>query len=398
MNILFISTACSKKMLEKVFNINPSMYGIQGQNFIGLIIKGLTDHKNITLEVLTKYSNRKLLHDKIHYGSIKEIEDNIKYIYLPESSLLKNLLPFFSNIFHIFKWSKNNKNGVIICDGLCLTLLFSTIIATKLTRTHTCTFTTDLPRFLLLSDKLINRIIKKSFAFIWEKTISLSDSFIVLTYPMNNALNPKNKPFVVIEGLVDSNKKNNFDILLKENTNVCLYAGTLNKIYGIDKLVNAFLKMKLTNYELHIYGGGDYEDNLRIICNEKSNVKFFGWQPNDKIVDFLPKASLLINPRPSEEDYTKYSFPSKTMEYMLSGTPLLTTKLTCIPNEYFDHLYFFEDESIEGMSKTMELILSIPLQDRLNKGYNARNFVLNKKNNKVQAEKIFSMLENSSHI
>ena len=50
------------------------------------------------------------------------------------------------------------------------------------------------------------------------------------------------------------------------------------------------------------------------------------------------KATLLVNPRPTTEEFTIYSFPSKNMEYMASGTPLLTTKLPGMPEEYHQYV------------------------------------------------------------
>ena len=84
------------------------------------------------------------------------------------------------------------------------------------------------------------------------------------------------------------------------------------------------------------------------------NVKPFDFDWND----FDPSiviATLLINPRFSNEEYTKYSFPSKNMEYMASGTPILTTKLPGMPKEYYEYIYLFEEESIEGMKNKMSM-------------------------------------------
>ena len=69
--------------------------------------------------------------------------------------------------------------------------------------------------------------------------------------------------------------------------------------------------------------------------NEK--IKYFGVIDFESILLRQKNTDLLINPRPSIDEYTKYSFPSKIMEYMASGTPVLTTKLSGIPMEYYDY-------------------------------------------------------------
>ena len=46
-------------------------------------------------------------------------------------------------------------------------------------------------------------------------------------------------------------------------------------------------------------------------------------------------------------------FPSKNHEYMVTGTPVLTTKLPCFPEEYDPYLYYMEDVSVDGFYKSM---------------------------------------------
>lgn len=93
-------------------------------------------------------------------------------------------------------------------------------------------------------------------------------------------------------------------------------------------------------------GMRDFEDELKNICKRHSNIKYFGVIPNDYVVNKELKATILINPRPTNEEYTKYSFSSKNMEYMVFGTPVLTTKLSGMPEEYYPYVYLFKDESI----------------------------------------------------
>ena len=71
-------------------------------------------------------------------------------------------------------------------------------------------------------------------------------------------------------------------------------------------------------------------------------VKYKGVAPNAVIVEEELKATLLVNPRPTGEEYTKYSFPSKNMEYMASGTPVLTTCLPGMPAEYNEYVYLLK--------------------------------------------------------
>lgn len=173
---------------------------------------------------------------------------------------------------------------------------------------------------------------------------------------------------------------------------VCLYAGTLRKIYGMEMLVEGFVKSGVRDAELHIYGDGNYADELKEIAKKHSNVKYFGTLPNDVVVREELKATLLINPRPTDAEYTKYSFPSKNMEYMASGTPILTTRLPGMPKEYEDYVYFIETETAAGIAESIKNVLSISPEELHRKGEAAKEFILTQKNNRVQAEKLLKMI------
>ena len=41
-----------------------------------------------------------------------------------------------------------------------------------------------------------------------------------------------------------------------------------------------------------------------------------------------------MNPRSADAEYTKYSFPSKTIEYLATGVPVVMNRLPGIPEEY----------------------------------------------------------------
>ena len=67
--------------------------------------------------------------------------------------------------------------------------------------------------------------------------------------------------------------------------------------------------------------------------------------------------------------------------------------LECIPKEYDEHLYYFEDESVAGMAKKMQEICGEDDETLAQKGRRASGFILREKNAKTQAKKILDLLE-----
>ena len=164
------------------------------------------------------------------------------------------------------------------------------------------------------------------------------------------------------------------------------------KQYGLGNLVEGFRNADLPNAQLHIYGPGDYVKELQQIAAEDPRVFYGGMLLNKEIVEKEQEATLLVNPRPTNEEYVKYSFPSKTMEYMASGTPVLTTVLPGMPKEYYPYVFFLEDETAEGIARILPELLAKTEEELFEKGSRARAFVLDQRNNLVQAQKIIQML------
>ena len=136
-----------------------------------------------------------------------------------------------------------------------------------------------------------------------------------------------------------------------------------------------------------------YAQELVQLAQEDSRIFYGGLLLNSEIVEREQAATLLINPRPTTEEFVKYSFPSKNMEYMVSGTPVMTTVLPGMPKEYYPHVYLLEDESAAGIAACLKQVLAHTDEELFRKGLDARRFVLETRNNVVQAKKILDMLK-----
>ena len=381
MHIIYVSNLCTQKTFYKHFENSNLIPGQQVQKYHRLLVEGFSKNdvhvSTVSAPPITRENTKKV------FIKLKtERVDNVEYNYLPVINLpfIKNffviLFSFFKTLFLCLK----HKQVIIVCDVLNISVTFGALLASKLCAVHATGIVTDIPAMIL--DKKwvvrINNAIINSFS-----------SYIFLTKQMNDSFNKKHRPYLVVEGQVDINMKD-FDNQLanKYDKKVCIYAGALNKIYGVERLVHGFIHAKIDNAELHIYGNGDYEDELKDICKENHNIKYFGVVPNDIVINEELKATLLINPRPSDAEFTKYSFPSKNMEYMVSGTPVLTTILPGMPKEYQEYVYVIDDESVAGIANSLKEVLGKPNDELHHKGLMAKKFVLEQKNNVYQTKKI----------
>ena len=73
---------------------------------------------------------------------------------------------------------------------------------------------------------------------------------------------------------------------------------------------------------------------------------------------------------------------------MVSGTPLLTTRLPGIPDDYNDYVYYFDEENPEAYRDVLNMVLNLNEKELYEKGINARQYVLSEKTNIKQAQKL----------
>lgn len=398
MKVLYVYSNCSQKKYNELFDNSNIMILQQAQKYHSLLIEGF-HLNNIEITCTSGLPINRSLTKKILIKKKTEFIDGVMYIYYMTLNLpiLRQICIFINSFFQTVCYLRKRKDAVVICDILNVANASGALLATKILRKYSIGIVTDVPG--ILADDSMSKNGKKElkfklFTLINQFILYRFDSYVFLTSPMNSLINKSSKPFTVMEGHVNVKMKEKRNLLEDKYENkVVLYAGSIKKIYGIKILTEAFINAQIKNSELHIYGTGDFTDELKEICIQNINIKYYGVKPNDYIVNEQVKATLLINPRPTNEEYTKYSFPSKNMEYMVSGTPVLTTKLPGMPREYYPYVYLVEDESIDGLSKALEIILDKSKEELHEKGLKAKEFVLKKKNNIVQSKKILEMIE-----
>ena len=238
-------------------------------------------------------------------------------------------------------------------------------------------------------DNIIKRTFLSIHQHISDKDLQKYDAYITLTESINDAININQKPHIVIEGFADSEDVE----ILEKHENYIMYAGGVYEKYGVKSLVEAFMKIDRKDVDLYIFGEGTYVDELKAICAKNSRIKYMGCISTDAVVKKKKKALLLVNPRPTNEEFSKYSFPSKTIEYLLSGTAVVSTNLPGIPEEYFKYMFKFSDCTTEAIRKDLNWILSQSMTTLVQLGRKGHEYVALKKNNLEMTKKIFKFLK-----
>lgn len=251
----------------------------------------------------------------------------------------------------------------------------------------TCLIVPDLPEFMNVGGKKrpLFGFLKKIDTKRLYKKIKGIDYFVVISKYMPEKLGVHKNRCVVVEGIADINGANT----AKKVTDIknIVYTGALSEEYGIDTLVKSFSALKDDDIKLTLAGSGsrEYIENAQ---KNDNRIDYLGTVSNETARELQRGAYLLVNPRNSSDEYTKYSFPSKILEYMLSGTPVVTMPLKGIPEEYYEHLIIVEN----SLEETFKSALSLDAEELALKGKNAMEFVKREKNAFAQTKKIIELL------
>lgn len=391
MNILYISAMCSSRMIDKIHKETGANPGFAMQKFNRLIARGFAQNGATidTLSAIPPVSGRRkqVLKEK------GEEEQGVKYHYIPSINLplLRHVSLFLYTFFYVLGVGiRQRKDTRTVFDVLNISVCLGGLLASKLAGLKSCGIMTDMPGLMVGAPK---SIFGKIASFVNKRYLSEFDYYVFLTEAMNEIVNVHHRPYIVMEGLVDSEelKVSGTEATAQKERTIC-YAGGLYEKYGIKMLVDAFLRLEDKNIQLSLFGTGDMVAYIKEQANKDERIKYLGVAPNSKLIEIEKASLLLINPRPTHEEFVKYSFPSKNMEYMVSGTPLVTTKLPGMPKEYNCYVYLFEDETVDGYYKTLRNVLSKPESELAAFGERARKFVLTKKNNIAQTQRILKLL------
>jgi len=297
------------------------------------------------------------------------------------------------------KWAnkQNTNNKAIIVYSMNSTHIFAAFAAKKRDPSiHVCLICPDLPEFMnpgkarLSLYRIANRIVSTQV----RRYLDQVDSFVFLTKYMAQRVNVGVRPWITIEGMIDKDEagESSKHAICVNNPKSVLYTGGLHKVYGVLDLLEAFKFIQDNTIELWLCGRGDTENEVKRAAELDPRIKYFGQVSRIKALELQREADLLVNPRNPTKDFTRYSFPSKLMEYMSSGTPVLLFKLPGIPDEYYRYLFTIDGSGPKAIAESITEILNGPSELRESKARKAREFVLSEKTNIVQTRRILDQI------
>lgn len=291
--------------------------------------------------------------------------------------------------------SKSSCQKLIVAYSLMPEFLSAIALAKKKNpEVLACAIVADLPEYTVLtnhvtlSEQLYLRWMKAKT----DKYRNALDSYVLLTESMAQRLVIDQK-YIVMEGIATDNISRSYH---DRNYKTILYAGTLHERFGVRHLVAAFQQIPNERVRLILCGMGDSEEYIKNAAAEDCRIDFRGQLSREKAIALMAEADVIVNPRCAEEEFTKYSFPSKNLEALSSGVPFVAYKLPGIPDEYDAWINYPEDSSVDALAQLLEKVCLDENGSYTLKADAAKKWVLSTKNAKAQTArmiKLFSKVE-----
>lgn len=395
---LFIGGMFFPSTEEEILKNSKGMVQNAANKLQWLYVKGLEQNLGEEVDILNsvyigrypKAYKKMLIKSKKIKSKNRSVND-VGFINLP---ILASYTKYQNMKRYMYKWWRANKDNDITI--FAYGMFSETISLLKYAKKLDCSIKTvliilDLPEFMNKSNpkskyySFVSKRINKKF----NNTKNIIDFFVTITEQMKEKLKIGDNA-IVIEGMVDQISQDNKFRVKKRDKFIFLYAGGLNEKYGVRLMIEAFKKIEKSNIELWICGDGPMKKEVTSEMKIDDRIKYLGNLPQNKCLQIQREVSCLINPRPNSE-LTKYSFPSKMMEYLTSGTPVIATLLEGMPEEYRDLFYNF-DEGDNDLYFTMNKVVNLSEDELEEKARNAQEYIQCNKNNYIQINKLLNKM------
>lgn len=353
---------------------------INACNFNRQIMEGfIKQHVDVTA-IFSSIKNK-----EIHSNAVFLNEDDIRYLYIPKQS-------FFSKyriLKHYIKSQTKLCRIIIVCDVLNIRNTIPILVISKKLKILSVGIVTDLFRFF--HNKGSWNIVSYLYTLIGNFSLQLYDSYVLLSEAMKDEAFVVKKKFSIIPGVYSDPCPNVKSFGIRKKTVV--YSGSLDPKYGIENLVRAFNKLN-SSYELHIYSFENPRVELINILGKKCVFK--GYVDRKDLHAIQKTSSFLVNPREVSLDFNIFSFPSKLIEYLGSGTPILTTHLPSITPDFDRYFNYFTGDDESSIFSTLDLYLNRTSYFELEqKAILGRQYASQELSNIAFAKKIIDLAQHS---
>jgi len=299
----------------------------------------------------------------------------------------------------VWAQKNNDEKVIIIVYGMQSSLMSAAILAKKLIpNSKVIQIVPDLPQHMDTNMSFIKKVLKEIDWIGIKSLMNSIDGFVLYTKHMANFLGLAPSEWMLMEGSINQDDIKNYKSKEKNlERTIVMYSGKIDKKFGVIELLEATKLISEPNFEFWFTGHGNAIDILENYIKYDSRIKYLGFLPTrDDLLEKQSEATMLMNMRLPTEYGSSYCFPSKIFEYMASGTPVLSFKVDGIPDEYYEYLIEMKSTNPMDIAEKIKETGRLSPEERRNIGQKSKEFVREKKNSFVQANKVLDFISKFS--
>lgn len=200
-----------------------------------------------------------------------------------------------------------------------------------------------------------------------------ADAFIFPTKLLSDAVNPKNKPYVLIHGTYEVEEER--QKIFNDGKIHVVYAGTFDPRKGAPAAATAAEYLP-ENYHIHILGFGTDAQikNIKEIISDtaeksKAEVTYDGLLSGEEYISFIQSCDIGLSTQNPDADFNATSFPSKILSYMANGLRVVSIRIPAIEaSAVGEYMAYYDKQTPQNIAKT---IMNIDFND----GYNGKKVI-----------------------
>lgn len=321
----------------------------------------------------------------------RDVDETVSYINIP---LFVHLFKQYSMQKALYKWAKSyppeTEKKVIIYEMTSSRLLAAVWLKKHVPNVKICLIVPDLPQYMSENKNKFFLLLKKIDFKRMCKSLKHVDCFVLLSEKMKEKIPVADKPYCVMEGIfsapetpVEAEKEEKYTIF---------YTGNLSKRSGLLMLLEAFSLLD-NNYQLWIRGNGVLKESIIEAGKRDPRIQYLPPLSRQKILEYQKRATILVNTVSPAEEFSNYFFPSKIMEYIASGTPVVMFELGCLPQEYLSHIVIPQRVDASALAESFKEIAAWSSEKYTACGQENIRFILEEKNPEIQTAKIVDLMQ-----
>lgn len=205
-----------------------------------------------------------------------------------------------------------------------------------------------------------------------------------------------NKDYILVDGGInDQVKENLFPLIPSTSENfIFVLAGMLWDQNGTKLVLDTFEQHPELNAEVYFAGKGNDVELIEQKALNDSRIHYVGMLNIEQLFKLYEKADVLLNLRIEEE--VDFHFPSKLLEYLVTGKHVLSTPIAHAGRDYGDYMTILSDITPNGLASSINSIIEMGKTELFSKGQKARTFMLEQRNWKKRTDEIVEYMNSKS--